>query len=429
MFYLNKLTNNIKTLVGTWCLAEVAYFFYVRFWVYPALTPLRKPQPFWFSTPLKIITELYETFDSSIYYFEKFLERVFLRSTNIADIYSKNYDSFLAWYLFMRHLDDVNLEQLKNIQELRNSAFKKFLPEGKKGYNENAKHCSLGLNKHIEYTHKPLILKCVLSGLELHYEFCYLLKKGFKKQEQYGISYWYFKHPQATTQPPILFFHGICTGWNAYSTIIEAFIKNNRTLILINYECIVLNSMCFQVPKYKQMTDVVVAILEKHFIDKISLVGHSWGTFIAGWIIKTIPSKICHLTLIDPISTFVPYPETIFEVCYKPPSSLDDYLLYYFLRTDLTVGHTLARHFAWYNMVLSYTQIPHDMGVVISISENDILLNSAAAVKITDKHIANLPTNAKPFVKLFWPKFGHGEAKNNPQSVKVLVETIARNEI
>ena len=66
---------------------------------------------------------------------------------------------------------------------------------------------------------------------------------------------------------------------------------------------------------------------------------------------------------------------------------------------------------------------------MISISENDILLNSAAAVKITDKHIANLPTNAKPFVKLFWPKFGHGEAKNNPQSVKVLVETIARNEI
>ena len=32
----------------------------------------------------------------------------------------------------------------------------------------------------------------------------------------------------------------------------------------------------------------------------------------------------------------------------------------------------IARHFAWYNMVLSYTQIPHDMGLVISISENDI---------------------------------------------------------
>lgn len=37
--------------------------------------------------------------------------------------------------------------------------------------------------------------------------------------------------------------------------------------------------------------------------------------------------------------------------------------------------------------------------------------------------------SAKPYVKLFWPKFGHGEAKNNPQSVKVLVETIAKNEM
>jgi len=427
MFHTGKLTS-LKILTGTWCLAEIGYYLYVRFLIYPTLIPLRAPQPFWFSTPLKIMTELYETFENSIYYFEKFLAGAFLHSTNITDIYTKNYDSFLAWYLFMRHLEDVNLEQLKSIQELRNSAFKKFLPKGKYGYNKDAKHCSLGLDRRIEYTHKPLVLKCVLSGLQLHYEFCYLLKNGFRKFEHYGISYWYLKHPQAT-QPPILFFHGICTGWNAYSTIIEEFIKNNRSLILINYECIVLNSMCFQVPKYTQMTDVVVAILEKHLIDQISLVGHSWGTFIAGWIIKTIPSKICHLTLVDPISTFVPYPETSYEVCYKPPTSLDDYLLYYFLRTDLTVGHTLARHFAWYNMVLSYTQIPHDIGVVISISENDTLLDSAAAVKITDKHIANLPTTAKAYVKLFWPKFGHGEAKNNPQSVKVLVETITKNEM
>ena len=125
------------------------------------------------------------------------------------------------------------------------------------------------------------------------------------------------------------------------------------------------------------------------------------------------------------MSTFIPYPETIYEVCYKPPSSLDDYFLYYFLRTDLTVGHTLARHFAWYNMVL-VTQIPHDIGVVVSLSENDTLLDSTAAVKIMDKHIANLPTTAKPYVKLFWPKYGHAEGKNNPNSVKLSLKLLLK---
>ena len=180
MFPFSKLTS-LKTILGTWCLAEIGYYLYVRVLVYPTLIPLKAPQPFWFSTPLEIMTELYENFESSLYYFEKFLAGAFLHRTSIKDIYTKNYDSFLAWYLFMKHLDDVNLTQLKSIQELRNSAFKKFLPTGKIGYNENAKHCSLGLDHRIEYTHKPLIFKCILSGLTLNYEFCYLLKNGFQK--------------------------------------------------------------------------------------------------------------------------------------------------------------------------------------------------------------------------------------------------------
>jgi len=388
--------------------------------------PLSKPQPYLFSNPLKILGQIYHNFEVlNNYTFEKFLVRVFLQTGEMSEIYSENYESFLAWYLYLKRLTDLDADEKNIVVNLRVESFEKFNPSGKIGFNPNVKHCSLGFDK-IHYLHKPLTLSVLLSSTEMYYHFFHLRRMGFQKFTQVGICYWYFEVPDAESDPVILL-HGITIGLNAYSAMINAFYKK-RSIIIIVYDCIMFNSMVFDVPGPKQVSSAVLAMLYSHRISQVSLIGHSWGTILAGWLIKIIPQRISHFTMIDPIATFVAYPEIVFEICYKPPKTFSDYFLYYFLRNDLTLASNLGRNCALYNMALGYDEIPHNIGVVVVIGENDALLDSNAVVEITDMHIASLPSQAKPFVKLFFPGGYHAETITNENALRILISTMLSNE-
>ena len=79
----------------------------------------------------------------------------------------------------------------------------------------------------------------------------------------------------------------------------------------------------------------------------MSIVSHSWGTFLAGWIARLKPELVSHLTLIEPIAINVELFETTFSVLYKQGCGLDEVLMYLFVRNDITISNNLRRHFAW----------------------------------------------------------------------------------
>jgi pimeloyl-ACP methyl ester carboxylesterase len=127
-----------------------------------------------------------------------------------------------------------------------------------------------------------------------------------------------------------------------------------------------------------------IQILAHHHIDKISIVAHSWGTFIAGWILQLNPSIISHVTFIDPVSITFLYPETTYTIVYKKSQSIEDHLLDYFVRHDISVSNTIHRHFTWYNEALSLDSIPASVGVVLGLSCHDALVNFRVALDLVE---------------------------------------------
>lgn len=107
---------------------------------------------------MKVIAQIYHNCEVlKNYSFEKYLVGVCIKSGEMSEIYSENYESFLAWYLYYKRLSDLDAEEKNSVVMLRVEAFEKFHPNGKIGFNPNVQHCSLGLDK-LYYKHKPLVL-------------------------------------------------------------------------------------------------------------------------------------------------------------------------------------------------------------------------------------------------------------------------------
>jgi pimeloyl-ACP methyl ester carboxylesterase len=402
-----------------WGIIEFVHYVKVR-QLASQLQSKKSPQPYWFNDPVNVVHEIYENCKTDKgYSFEKFLTTVHL-GADVNSIYTENYESFLAWYLYLSHRGDLSNDQRQVVTNLCEKAVQLFGLPCQSGYNTSISHCTLGLDN-LEYLHQPLLFYGLLGGINLVHNF-FIKWNGFQMFQTHSVNYWFYKHP-FSLKPPILFFHGMGPGWSSYAKMISELSKD-RSIILVCYDAIVLDQLEFEVPDYKTLVTAVEAILMEHNISSVSLIGHSWGTFLAGWIVKSIPQKVSQLCMIDPIATFVPYPDTIYFVVYKPPSGWKDYLFHYFFRRNITISNALSRNFAWYNMVLRFDEIPESMNVVISLSGKDDLIDVPAAVEMTETFIAKR-SNAR---LLYWENYYHGDAKDNKESIDGILEAIQVNE-
>ena len=339
------------------------------------------------------------------------------------EIYLDNFVSCLAWAFHYSDLKSLETNQVKYLSDIGKEMYDKFELSDQVGFNPNIMHCSLSLHD-IKYFHHSLLLGLCVNSYERYFEQTFLKRNNFKKYKIFDMIYWVFEN-KTSNKPPFMLFHGITIGWNRYANLIKT-LSNESSVILVNNDCVKLFSLNFNIPDYQMVIKLVNHILQVHNFNQISLIAHSWGTFWAPWIVKCMPDKIAHLTLIDNVSTFVLLsPEIMYYICYKPPVTFTDYFVYYFLRHDLTIANNW-RYLRWYNSILDYDDIPLDIPTIICISGKDELLNVPAALEITDVHISSRPSHSKPFIKLYFPDLEHGDIISNIKSITTLVQTINR---
>src|SRR3546814_675759 len=112
-------------------------------------------------------------------------------------------------------------------------------------------------------------------------------------------------------------FHGICSGWIAYLSLIYEYAKNpNRAILLVDYPYITMK-MRFDVLPPEIFIERVCGILEKHHIARTAVVGHSYGTVIATWLVHARPdvvAQVCGLV----------YTTTFYSIVVFRSSSTDD---------------------------------------------------------------------------------------------------------
>jgi hypothetical protein len=160
--------------------------------------------------------------------------------------------------------------------------------------------------------------------------------------------------------------------------------EDNRSVFMIDLDAIKINSMVFHMPTPEQFSNKIKILLKRHHVSKVSVVGHSFGTITAGWLVKHQPEIVSHLTLIDPVSLLLGLPDVAYSFLYKKPKSFIEWIIYIFGSRELTISHTLHRQFWWYRNVLWLEEVPSHIGVVVGLAGKDEVLNALALFEYTN---------------------------------------------
>ena len=315
---------------------EIIWFLYIRWIVSPAIQPFKDAQPHLFQDPYDLLKKYFDILKNmeDVYHFEKWMRGWFL-FIDFREIHAENVEAAFAWAVYTSRLEDLDTGKRESLVSLRRLAEKKFdicLPEGFNSKLE-LKHACMDLQP-VTYINKPLLLYALLNCMIIQ-ENMALHAKGFKRYTIEGtdITYWFkdeinrfdqksksfsfgegSHHSYSSCEPshrektPILIFHGITRGWGYLFPMIDEF--SERAIILIENPCICFAWITLDVANPDRICQSVKEILYRHDIQKVSLIGHSWGTFLAGWVVRMCPELVAHFTFCDPINLCVWLPET-----------------------------------------------------------------------------------------------------------------------
>jgi len=419
-----EVAFTLTILIGS----EVLFYMYVAYLATFRLQVKAKEKPFQFKNPADMIRDIY-TMCSSLesYDLEDFFSGFCLMS-KFEDIYTINCEMFLAWAVYTSRIDELNEEQKGVVRELRIEASKYLKTDFIEGYNPNVKTTGFHLEP-VSYLHHPLCLTILFATIDKFSDFYYLYT--FKKiKTNGGMDYWFKEGSKM--KAPVFIFHGVFSGWGFFSQLIEA-INQDRTVILFNYLPVKIGILPSPsaVPGPLEINETFVEIMGRHNIKKVAIIAHSWGTFIAGWIVRLNPEFVCHLSLIDPIALTVVLPETTYALLYEPPNTLMKYLMFYFVRNDLNLSYTLRRYFAWYNAALRLDDVPAHIGVFVCIATNDELLRAATVYELCGlanekRQALSLSATGKveSVKRILWNNCMHGDAIVNKACIKDIKNAI-----
>ena len=326
--------------------------------------------------PMELVTRIITNMEKlDRYDITQFIEKWFKHKTPIEEICIENYRSFFAWVMYASFKEDLSPVQLENVDKSLNEMFEKLHIKPKKGFNPDCSHVNMTIGE-FSYTHRPLLFY-IIHGVKNVFQDMSLRALGFQQRRIGTLSYWYRPAAESSrheTMTPNIYFHGITTGWGGYVELVRQtsdFFKKNRTIFLLDMECIKIHSLHFQMPTAEYYATAVKKVLDRHGINKVNAFGHSFGSITCGWFLKMYPEYVSHVTLIDPVSLLLAHPETAFNFLYREPSTFIEWCIHLVASQEITIAYTLRRNFWWYKNILWLEDIPSTIGVHVSLAGND----------------------------------------------------------
>jgi pimeloyl-ACP methyl ester carboxylesterase len=338
----------------------------------------------------------------------------FCRHTPISDISIQQCQSLLSWCCFLRDWDDLTKDEQNDIVILQQEVQFCLKKEGHTLHESPSGHVAGKHIRHhlepIQITHRPLFLYVIFFLVERIFENICLYPSGFRKHVLHRETTYWLKNVPGTI--PVVLIHGICRGWSFYWKLIQA-LGHHRTIILLDYDCIKVNSLQLHVPDVKEYCYNFSAILKRHEFDQCDLIGHSYGTFLTTWILRECQNKIRRVSFIDPLTLTVALYETAYYLFYNPPQTMTDWIYYCFVRTNLPLANVLQRNFIWYNMVIKFSEIPEHIDVHVAFSGKEHLLDVALLKQLVvgKKYIC-------------WENIHHAECMGNDACIADLVNAL-----
>eukprot|EP01026_Neomeris_dumetosa_P079532 TRINITY_DN8702_c0_g1_i12.p1 TRINITY_DN8702_c0_g1~~TRINITY_DN8702_c0_g1_i12.p1 ORF type:complete len:281 (+),score=12.24 TRINITY_DN8702_c0_g1_i12:194-1036(+) len=188
-----------------------------------------------------------------------------------------------------------------------------------------------------------------------------------------------FEGQNSNERTPILFFHGIGIGLLPYLPFIRQLMGqfHDRPIIVACFRNV---SMRWG-PTPKRMSDItanIVRYINQEGYDNVHLVGHSYGTIVASYMVQNYKKVVNAVCLLDPVCMLMCYPTLVQNFLYNKLNYYDNLLtvvgdvIRFLLARDLNVQKSLNRNFWWSEVTLWPEDIPHR--AVLSFGSYDNLL-------------------------------------------------------
>jgi pimeloyl-ACP methyl ester carboxylesterase len=226
----------------------------------------------------------------------------------------------------------------------------------------------------------------------------------------YRFTYWLREVPDSK-ESPFVILHGITHGWFTYLPSIYAMCPS-RPCLLVDLPEIKMGHVpsLLPMPDPKAFAKYMQTLLNKHAMDRITLVGHSFGTFTCSWFIKQYPDCIQHLILVDPCSILLSLSDVAVNFLYRKPKTFMEYLISIFASRDIQVAKTLWRSFSWNDNITWLQTLPATCSCTIVLAENDDVLHAGAIKAYTEEFVQQqVPIGVRRDL-VYFTGISHGDA-------------------
>lgn len=106
----------------------------------------------------------------------------------------------------------------------------------------------------------------------------------------------------------------------------------------------------FEPPTKQQTLAAIDGICKRHGFSQVIAAGHSFGSIPAGWLATGRPWLVAQCVFVEPVCFLLCFPDVCYNFLYRPPTTIMEFLIYYFVATEATVNNTLKRHFRWHEV-------------------------------------------------------------------------------
>ncbi|TPX58455.1 hypothetical protein PhCBS80983_g03142 [Powellomyces hirtus] len=320
-------------------------------------------------------------------YIRKVISGWFL-GAEFTTIRRQNMRAWVAWAFTdqdVNLLDEDHSSQTDALLALLESLMNWTFPPG---HNENIKCIRLTLDP-VQAAHRPLIYylvcKCVNAASHVGLRILGYKQRTLDPMDVAGsgtLTYLY-RAPTQPTPPnalPIVFIHGIGVGFAAYIPFI-ALLPRNVPVYLLEWPHVAMQ-LEEEVPTIPDTLAFITGMLNRDNHAKATFVAHSLGTLATSWMLNSPlhRSRVGSVVLLDPVNFMLCDPTIAYNFLYRPPTTVLELLMHYFVSREMYISNCLSRHFHWSKNVLFYQDLPSvshpDLKNVVILSEEDGIVPS-----------------------------------------------------
>jgi len=235
---------------------------------------------------------------------------------------------------------------------------------------------------------------------------------GFQRYTSlHGVKYWYKETESSETATPLLdssksmvFFHGVGCGLTPYLPTI-AQLKHERQF-LFESPWVSYNPWVLPVPS-RLFVDAVEMAMKIHGAQKATVVGHSFGSVQATWLLRQKPELVHRMVLVDPVAILLCLPDVCKNFLYRNPTTLFGKLFDYLGSHEFGISRTFRRHLVSWESVLFPDKIPPNSNVMLSELDHIVpsmsLYNALREPSVTKKVTTHLVERMPHGMLLFFP--------------------------